>query len=258
MCAAWLHVHAGFSRLEIENIAGGRGRTCVHIKPFWIHTNINEIVYSTGYKPFLRSSTGMNILVGSLCCSTCNTPLQGSWKQQLRRKFKNMRRPSGKKRPREESEAEREEPSVLEGSSSTEHGEPLADSQPKKNRRASEIAVTEDEENGYDDNVAALAEETAKSEPSRKVIKSLMAKTFTKRRQWIFDECPRVQDVVDKFPPLLQGLNNVRTSSTILSRHVFFYLLNNFLLSCGRNSKVLFQETFQTTNSLKRSGCSLW
>ena len=136
-----------------------------------------------------------------------------------------MRRPSGKKRPREESEAEREESSVLEGSSSTEHGEPLADSQPKKkNRRASQIAVTEDEKSSYDDNVAALAEETAKSEPSRKVIKSLMAKTFTKRRQWIFDECPRVEDVVDKFPPLLQGLKNVSTSSTILSRHVFLFV----------------------------------
>lgn len=118
--------------------------------------------------------------------------MQGSWKEQLRRKFKNLRRPStssgGSKRSREEHD----------GGRSDENDAPTR--RPKKTR--SEFAVTEAEGNSYDDNVIELQMEAEKDAPSKTKLKRLMQDTFTKRRQWINNDLPTVLEVVEKFPPL--------------------------------------------------------
>ena len=117
--------------------------------------------------------------------------MQGSWKIQLRRKFKNLRRPesSGSKRSRDERD----------------ENEDLAESgvarQPKKAKRPT-FEVTEEEEETYEGKVLELQEEMKKSKPIKSKVASLMKDTFSKRRQWISQDLPSVEEVITKFPPL--------------------------------------------------------
>ena len=56
--------------------------------------------------------------------------------------------------------------------------------------------------------IALIAEHT-KAVPSKHNIKTLMDKTLSKRRQWIMEECPRVDGIFKCFPPLSQNFKNV-------------------------------------------------
>ena len=66
--------------------------------------------------------------------------------------------------------------------------------------------VTANEEDSYDEDLLVLEEECGKEKLDITVIKSLMAKTLLKRRQWIKDSCPKVEEILAKFPPLCKGL----------------------------------------------------
>ena len=112
-----------------------------------------------------------------------------------------MRRPSSssQKRPREVDNEQSEQQS---------DASPMM---PKKKTRRSEVTmeVTEEEDSTYDDNVASILEESGLENPNRKVLRTLMRKTFARRRQWINDSCPKVEDINAKFPPLFQSFKNV-------------------------------------------------
>ena len=50
--------------------------------------------------------------------------------------------------------------------------------------------------------ISLLKDEMKKKTPKSKHIKELMADTWNERRQWMVEECPSVQEVVTKYPPL--------------------------------------------------------
>ena len=62
--------------------------------------------------------------------------------------------------------------------------------------------VTDEEEDTYEQKISELHEEVGKSKPSKGKVSSLMKETFTKRRQWIIQDLPSVEEVLQKFPPL--------------------------------------------------------
>ena len=137
------------------------------------------------------------------------TMLQGSWKEQLRRKFKNMRTPSANKRYRVNDEGNHGGHSgdPDDGNSGDQRTSTSSDpdsSQPRKRARLTTATTerSEDEETKYEQNVTDLCDEMKKEKPSKKVIKSLMIDTFGVRRNWIMVDHPSVQDVLEKFPPL--------------------------------------------------------
>ena len=126
--------------------------------------------------------------------------VQGSWKIQSRRKFKNLRRPGlsesgSSKRSREESQGQ------------DENHDPRGESarQPKRAKSHSVSEVTREEEDMYEQKISELYEEVGKSKPRKGKISSLMRETFKKRRQWIVQDMPSVEEVLEKFPALKKG-----------------------------------------------------
>ena len=124
----------------------------------------------------------------TLCCT-----VQGSWKTQLRQKFKNLRRPGpsesgSNKRSREDTEDQNHDPCGVSAR------------QPKRAKSHSVFEITE--EDTYEQNISELHEEVGKDKPSKRKISSLIEQTFTKRRQWITQDLPSVEEVLQKFPPL--------------------------------------------------------
>ena len=76
--------------------------------------------------------------------------MQGSWKEQLRQKFRNMRRPSKtEKRHREEDAAEEEE-----------------DSAPKRSRSV-HVPMTPEDKEVYEGHIQELHDELANEKPSK-------------------------------------------------------------------------------------------
>ena len=116
--------------------------------------------------------------------------MQGSWKQQIQRKFKNLRAPpktANQKRLREEDEE-------------NEQLEPPLNTPSKQKSQCKDIEVTSEQE-GYDAKIDFLQEESTKEKPSKSKLSDAMESTFAKRRQWIHDENPSVADILDKFRP---------------------------------------------------------
>lgn len=114
--------------------------------------------------------------------------LQGTWKESLRTAFKNFRRP--------------DDESSLNKSST---GESSSKSKPPSSKRfkldQSSQTITDEE---FDESLESLRVEFTKSKKSRNQaeIKRLMDLTFDRRRLWITQERPLVNDIVKKFPPL--------------------------------------------------------
>ena len=65
--------------------------------------------------------------------------------------------------------------------------------------------VTREEEDMYEQKISELHEEVGKSKPRKGKISSLMRETFKKRRQWIVQDMPSVEEVLEKFPALKKG-----------------------------------------------------
>ena len=65
-----------------------------------------------------------------------------------------------------------------------------------------EDAEDSNKDNGYTDDLMLLHKEIEKENPCKKVVKSLMSKTFEGRRAWIVNECSLVSDILNMFPPL--------------------------------------------------------
>ena len=63
-------------------------------------------------------------------------------------------------------------------------------------------ADASDKDTGYTDDLMLLHKELEKEKPTKKVVKSLMSKTFSGRRAWILNECSLVSDILNMFPPL--------------------------------------------------------
>ena len=100
--------------------------------------------------------------------------MQGSWKIQLRQKFKNLRRPTSSSTKRNRDEQDENQDPV----------DPSVTKQSKKSKRQS-FEVTEEEERMYEGKVLELQDEVKKTKPNKSKVKSLMKDTFTKRREWI-------------------------------------------------------------------------
>ena len=115
-------------------------------------------------------------------------------------KFKNLRRPGpsesgNSKRSREESQGQ------------DENHDPRGESarQPKRAKSHLVSEVTREEEDTYEQKISELHEEVGKSKPRKGKISSLMKETFEKRRQWIIQDMPSVEEVLEKFPALKKG-----------------------------------------------------
>jgi len=128
--------------------------------------------------PILRDSTGNGY---------------GSWKQQIRRKFKNMRAPptNRSKRVREEDKENND-------------GEPPLNTPSKKRNlfKDNDIEVSEEDEEKYKTDIRSLQDECAKDKPNKKLLKKLMKNTLAMRRHWIDKECPTVLEILERFPSL--------------------------------------------------------
>ncbi|XP_065893394.1 sterile alpha motif domain-containing protein 3-like, partial [Dysidea avara] len=118
----------------------------------------------------------------------------GSWKLQLRQKLKNMRRPSeaskGGGKRRSESDT-----------STQETDESISESLPSAKRKRTAPRLTpppEDEAITLQDLENALQEENCDTGFVKKAMKS----TYQARRAWLLQECPPVQEVLQKFPVL--------------------------------------------------------
>lgn len=110
-----------------------------------------------------------------------------------------MRRPPTKKRKATNSDdmSETETPASM---------------QPRKKKRVQDIDVTEEEDETYQQNFVALIAEAGKTAPSKRIVSSLMEKMLSKRRQWIMEDCPKVDEIFSCFPPLSQSFKNVSCS----------------------------------------------
>ena len=114
--------------------------------------------------------------------------LQGSWKEQLRMKFRNFRRPVRvEKHPRESEEEENE-----------------VTTQAPKRSRGGKVVMTDEDTQQYEEKAGRLRDECGKQNPKKKRVKRLMEATYNGRRAWVEDDLPRVFDVLEKFPPLKQ------------------------------------------------------
>lgn len=96
-----------------------------------------------------------------------------------------------------------------EGTESTSTTTSPNSSTPPKKKRKQQDAYTEEEEIEFEQNVLDLIEEHSKDNPDKKVLTSLMTKTLPKHRHWITDECPKVEDILLRFPTLSQSFNAV-------------------------------------------------
>ena len=76
-------------------------------------------------------------------------------------------------------------------------------------KKIHDIDITEEEEMTYEQNVAALVTEYQQDVPNKRTVRGLMEATFSKRRQWIMNEHPKVEDIFANFPPLSQSFKNV-------------------------------------------------
>ena len=116
--------------------------------------------------------------------------IQGSWKEQLKQKFRNGRRGSGHgKRPISTVEADKE-------------NQAGAAVRPSKKRRCVTVPEDDLDTDKYTHNVEKLRNEYEKDEPRLKRVRSLMKKTFSGRQQWIQQDCPSVEEVLRTFPCL--------------------------------------------------------
>ena len=119
--------------------------------------------------------------------------MQGSWKIQLRQKFRNLRRPESNSTKRKRDEQDENQDPAESG----------IRRQPKKSKRPTcTFEVTEEEEETCEGKVLELHEESEKTKPSKRKVALLMKDTFTKRREWISKDQPTVEEVITKFPPL--------------------------------------------------------
>lgn len=85
---------------------------------------------------------------------------------------------------------------------------------PSKKKKVHDIDITEEEEATYEQNVAALIAENEQDVPNKRTVRGLMEATFSKRRQWIMNEHPKVEEIFANFPPLSQSFKNVSLTTT--------------------------------------------
>ena len=150
------------------------------------------------------------------------TFIKGSWKQQIRRKFKNLRAPPSDKRKRTRDE----------NSENAEEPPPNKPSKKRKLFKNSDIDATEEEEEKYKTDIKSLQEECAKDKPSKALVKTLMNDTLAIRRNWIDKEGPTVYEILENFPPLKMSSiyvsckirHNYACTHIILLYLVFFFL----------------------------------
>lgn len=124
--------------------------------------------------------------------------MQGAWKNQLRRKFKNMRRPASKRSASELDDKENQEEPVTKKTRTSDDGDHTGD------RDDGDHTGDSDDGTGQidDKEVHKLQTELSKDKPSGKAVRKIMKKTFEMRREWICHHMPGVSEVLEKFPPL--------------------------------------------------------
>jgi len=137
--------------------------------------------------------------------------IQGTWKESLRTSFKNYRRSSD------------DEPSLHKPAGETSQ---CATSKPPSAKRfkldQSTTNITDEE---FDKSLESLKAEFMKNKKSRNQaeIKNLMDLTFDRRRVWITQERPLVNDIVKKFPPL-KSSKSVRFVLAMLYYSTYYVL----------------------------------
>ena len=89
------------------------------------------------------------------------------------------------------------------------------------------------------------------------VLKKMMDNTFSKRREWIHNTCPSIEDILTKFPPLSQGFKYV--SYTCISWCIYLFLPIIFFFSvifssCGRSLMLLSPVIFPSEMCYENMG----
>ena len=164
-----------------------------------IHTNV---LTADVHKRVQKDTCFFNMLNYIRLC------YQGSWKQQIRQRLSNMRRPG--KRIQDDADKENQP---------TQPTQPPPKKTPSNTRAGSIVEAHTDEDSdtdSYEEKVQKLQTELASGKPSRKVIRRLMRATHTKRRAWILSkDAPCVATVIEVFPCL-------KTSKYVSATHYVY------------------------------------
>jgi hypothetical protein len=88
----------------------------------------------------------------------------------------------------------------------------------------------EDIEKQYEEDVIELQLEYEKEQPKKKLLKKLLNATINKRRQWIKQDCPRIETVLEKFPMLA----NKRWVCNKYELNLLYYILSIIILAMAR------------------------
>lgn len=110
-------------------------------------------------------------------------------------------------------------------SDETAHSSSPISNNPSKKKKVHDIDITEEEEATYEQNVAALITECEQGVPNKRTVKGLMEATFSKRRQWIMNQHPKVEDIFANFPPLSLSFKNVSFHGHGLSFFLRLYFI---------------------------------
>lgn len=144
--------------------------------------------------------------------------LQGSWRDRLITRFKNIRKGGGKEKLAESSE---------DGRPPAKKSKTTANEKPSEFLSLNEVPSSSEDlsEAEYDDKVRELREESSKSRRKSKIMGELIVITYSNRRKWILEQYPPIREILEKYP-FLQ-----------LERWVCIYDAY-WLMSCICNSKL--------------------
>ena len=151
--------------------------------------------------------------------------LKGSWKVQLRQKFKNKRRglnTGGEKGPEKRRREEETEDGCIDEETED------SDMVHKAKRRSSvRLPVEEKTRHIHEEQKKALQDELQKSKPSKQIVKKLMEDTSAGRILWIDQDSPMVEEILSEYPPLRNSKMvsfAINFVSILCSMHVLSHL----------------------------------
>ena len=121
--------------------------------------------------------------------------MQGTWRRQLRTKFRNSRRGDAK---------ENTDPQDNGGqlTDDREEGE-IESTPPAAKKRKDELFL--EEEGDYEHNKDLISLEWDKPKPKLSTLKELMDATHVQRREWIGHCCPSATEVLQTYPCMANG-----------------------------------------------------
>ena len=120
--------------------------------------------------------------------------MQGTWRKQLRTKFRNSRRGDTKENIDPEDD----------GDQPTNDPENEVESTPPAAKKRKDEQFLE-EEGDYENNKDLIRVEWDKPKPKLSTLKELMDATYMRRREWIGHCCPSATEVLQTYPCMTNG-----------------------------------------------------